>query len=64
MVPKPGAHIRILIGEPMLMPMGMDEHEVETSRLELQTRLLALQVDLDARTGFTDSEPLQYMPAA
>lgn len=63
-VPKPGAHIRILIGEPMLMPMGMDAHQVETSRLELQTRLLALHVDLDARTGFTDSEPLQYMPVA
>lgn len=63
-VPKAGAHIRILIGEPMLIPMHMDEHGIERSRLELQTRLLALHVDLDARTGFTDSEPLQYVPVA
>jgi lysophospholipid acyltransferase (LPLAT)-like uncharacterized protein len=61
-VPKPGAHIRILIGEPMQIPMHMDEYGVETSRLELQTRLLALHADLDARTGFKDSEPLQYVP--
>lgn len=61
-VPKPGAHIRILIGEPMQIPMRMDEHGLETSRLELQTRLLALHADLDARTGFTDTEPLQHVP--
>jgi lysophospholipid acyltransferase (LPLAT)-like uncharacterized protein len=60
-VPKMGAQIRILIGEPMELPARMDEQQAEASRLELQRRLIALHVELDARTGFTDSQPLQLV---
>jgi lysophospholipid acyltransferase (LPLAT)-like uncharacterized protein len=62
-IPKPGAKIRILIGEPMELPARMDEQQAESARLELQRRLLAMHLDLDARTGFTDSQPLQLIPA-
>jgi lysophospholipid acyltransferase (LPLAT)-like uncharacterized protein len=61
-IPKPGAKIRILIGEPMELPARMDERQTELARLELQRRLLAMHLDLDARTGFTDTQPLQVNP--
>jgi lysophospholipid acyltransferase (LPLAT)-like uncharacterized protein len=61
-IPKPGAKIRILIGEPMELPARMDEQQAESARIELQRRLLAMHLDLDARTGFSDSQPLQLMP--
>jgi hypothetical protein len=62
-IPKPGAQIRILIGEPMQIPARMDEQQTEVLRVELQRRLIAMHLDLDARTGFTDTQPLQWMPA-
>jgi len=58
-IPKPGAQLRILIGEPMELPARMDEHQSESARLELQRRLIAMHIELDARTGFSDREPLQ-----
>ncbi|MGH8322305.1 MAG: lysophospholipid acyltransferase family protein [Steroidobacteraceae bacterium] len=61
-IPKPRARISILIGEPMQLPARMDEQEAESLRLELQRRLLAMHRDLDSRTGFTDSQPLQLQP--
>jgi lysophospholipid acyltransferase (LPLAT)-like uncharacterized protein len=61
-IPKPGAKIRILIGEPMELPARMDEQQAESARIELQRRLLAMHLDLDARTGFSDSQPLQLIP--
>jgi lysophospholipid acyltransferase (LPLAT)-like uncharacterized protein len=63
-IPKPGAAIRILIGEPMELPLKMDERQTETARIELQRRLIEMHLDLDSRVGFTDSEPLQLTPAA
>jgi lysophospholipid acyltransferase (LPLAT)-like uncharacterized protein len=63
-IPKPGAKIRILIGEPMELPARMDERQTESARMELQRRLIAMHVDLDARTGFSDTQPLQLNPAA
>ena len=63
-IPKPGAKIRILIGEPMELPARMDERQTESARTELQRRLIAMHVDLDARTGFSDTQPLQLNPAA
>jgi lysophospholipid acyltransferase (LPLAT)-like uncharacterized protein len=62
-IPKPGAQIRILIGEPMELPAKMDEQQTESARIELQKRLIAMHLDLDARTGFSDSQPLQLIPA-
>jgi lysophospholipid acyltransferase (LPLAT)-like uncharacterized protein len=58
-IPKPGAQINILIGEPLQLPAKMDEQQTESVRLQLQRRLIAMHLDLDARTGFSDSEPLQ-----
>lgn len=58
-IPKPGARINILIGEPMELPAKMDDKQTESVRIELERRLIAMHLDLDARTGFSDSEPLQ-----
>jgi lysophospholipid acyltransferase (LPLAT)-like uncharacterized protein len=58
-IPKFGAVIRILIGEPMDIPRQLSEIQAEDLRLELQQRLLAMHADLDARTGFNDTQPLQ-----
>jgi lysophospholipid acyltransferase (LPLAT)-like uncharacterized protein len=58
-IPKLGAKIRILIGEPMEIPARLDEQQAESLRLELQRRLIAMHLALDARTGFTDTQPLQ-----
>jgi lysophospholipid acyltransferase (LPLAT)-like uncharacterized protein len=58
-IPKLGAEIRILIGEPMDIPRQLNEIQAEDLRLELQQRLLAMHVDLDARIGFKDTQPLQ-----
>jgi lysophospholipid acyltransferase (LPLAT)-like uncharacterized protein len=58
-IPKPAAQIRVLIGEPMQLPERMDERQTEAARLELQRRLIAMHIDLDTRTGFKDSQPLQ-----
>ncbi|HEX7417017.1 MAG TPA: DUF374 domain-containing protein [Steroidobacteraceae bacterium] len=58
-MPKPRAEIRILIGEPLEVPLGLDKTALEAVRALLEQRLLAMHGDLDARTGFTDSQPLQ-----
>jgi lysophospholipid acyltransferase (LPLAT)-like uncharacterized protein len=58
-IPKPGAKVRILIGEPIELAARMDAHQMESARLELQRRLIAMHLDLDTRTGFTDTQPLQ-----
>jgi len=63
-IPKRGAEIRILIGEPMeIAPQG-GELQNEQLRVELQQRLIAMHTDLDARVGFKDSEPLLSVPRA
>jgi len=61
-IPKPGSAIRILIGEPMELPLKMDERQTEAARIELQRRLIEMHLDLDSRVGFTDSQPLQLTP--
>jgi lysophospholipid acyltransferase (LPLAT)-like uncharacterized protein len=58
-IPKFRAEIHILIGEPMDIPRQLNEIQAEDLRLELQQRLLAMHVDLDARIGFKDTQPLQ-----
>jgi len=57
-IPKLGAEIRILIGEPLQIPQRVNEDQIEERRLELQRRLIAMHIDLDARVGFKDSQPL------
>ena len=61
-IPKLGAEIRILIGEPMDIPRQLNEAQVEDLRIVLQQRLLAMHLDLDSRIGFKDSQPLQAPP--
>jgi lysophospholipid acyltransferase (LPLAT)-like uncharacterized protein len=58
-MPKPYAQIRILIGEPIEVPPGLDAVALEATRALLEQRLLAMHTELDARTGFTDSQPLR-----
>ena len=58
-MPKPYAQIRILIGEPIEVPPGLDAAALEATRALLEQRLLAMHAELDARTGFRDSQPLR-----
>jgi lysophospholipid acyltransferase (LPLAT)-like uncharacterized protein len=58
-IPKPRAEIRILIGEPMEVPPELDERQAEGLRLALEQRLIAMHLELDSRTGFADTQPLQ-----
>lgn len=58
-IPKWGAEVRILIGEPIEVPPGLDAEGLEAVRAKLEQRLLAMHAELDARTGFTDTQPLR-----
>jgi lysophospholipid acyltransferase (LPLAT)-like uncharacterized protein len=58
-IPKRHAQIRILIGEPIEVPPKLDEEGYERIRALLEERLLSMHASLDARTGFTDSQPLK-----
>lgn len=60
-IPKPRAEIRILIGKPMDIPPQLDSAQAETLRLTLEQRLIAMHLELDSRTGYTDSQPLQAL---
>lgn len=61
-IPKPGAEIRILIGDPLQIHPRAGEAQTEELRVELQRRLIAMHADLDARVGFEDNQPL-WSPA-
>ena len=63
-IPKLGAVIHVLIGEPIPVPRQLDERQVEEMRAHLQERLISLHLDLDARVGFKDSQPLQVQQEA
>jgi lysophospholipid acyltransferase (LPLAT)-like uncharacterized protein len=61
-IPKRGAQVHILIGEPIEVPARLDAAQLEAVRVSLETRLLAMHAELDARTGFRDSQPLKAAP--
>ncbi len=63
-IPKRHAQIRILIGEPIEVAPRLDEAQLERTRSMLEERLLSMHAALDARTGFSDSQPLQFSPPA
>jgi lysophospholipid acyltransferase (LPLAT)-like uncharacterized protein len=63
-IPKRHARIRILIGEPIEVAPKLDEAGLERTRLLLEERLLSMHAELDARVGFSDSQPLQLTPPA
>lgn len=60
-IPKPRAEVRVLIGEPMDIPPQLDADQAEALRITLQQRLIAMHLDLDSRTGYTDTQPLQVV---
>jgi lysophospholipid acyltransferase (LPLAT)-like uncharacterized protein len=57
-IPKYGAQIHVLVGEPMSVPSELNEIQAERVRADLQERLIAMHTDLDARVGFKDTQPL------
>jgi lysophospholipid acyltransferase (LPLAT)-like uncharacterized protein len=58
-VPKWGAEIRLLIGEPMEVPERLEAKQLEAERAKLERVLLEMHEELDARVGFWDTEPLR-----
>jgi lysophospholipid acyltransferase (LPLAT)-like uncharacterized protein len=60
-IPKRHAKIRIMIGEPIEVPPKLDEAGYERVRVMLEERLLSMHAALDARTGFSDSQPLKVL---
>ncbi len=58
-IPKPRAEIHILVGEPMAVPQQLNDTQAEELRVALEQRLIAMHIELDSRTGFTDTQPLQ-----
>jgi hypothetical protein len=58
-IPKPGAEVRVRVGEPLEVAARLDETRTEELRSLLERRLLAMHAELDAKTGFSDAEPLQ-----
>jgi len=58
-IPKPGAAVRVLIGEPIEVPPKLNEAQLEAFRLELEQKLLEMHRQLDVETGFVDEQPLQ-----
>lgn len=61
-IPKRNAHVRVLIGEPIEIAARLDGAQLEAVRASLEERLLTMHAELDARTGFRDSEPLKAAP--
>jgi lysophospholipid acyltransferase (LPLAT)-like uncharacterized protein len=61
-IPKMRAQIHVMVGEPMDVPRQLDESQAESIRVDLQERLIAMHVELDARVGFRDDQPLKIEP--
>jgi lysophospholipid acyltransferase (LPLAT)-like uncharacterized protein len=60
--PRRGATVHISIGEPIEVTPRLDAQRTEEIRIALEQRMLTMHADLDARAGFTDTEPLQASP--
>ena len=52
------------IGEPIEVAPRLDVTQLNLLRASLERRLLSMHAELDARTGFRDSEPLRAPAAA
>lgn len=63
-IPKPGARVTIVAGEPIEVPAKLDADGTEALRLKLETALHAAHAEADAASGYCDSEPLRLEPAA
>ncbi len=58
-IPKSRAAIRVSIGTPIEAPARLDADGTEALRMQMERTLIAMHQQLDARTGFRDSEPIQ-----
>ncbi|MEZ5486983.1 MAG: lysophospholipid acyltransferase family protein [Steroidobacteraceae bacterium] len=58
-VPKPGATVRIRIGEPIEVPTRLSPDATEALRQRLESVLLDMHAGLDRHTGLRDSQPLR-----
>ncbi|MCP3920443.1 MAG: lysophospholipid acyltransferase family protein [bacterium] len=63
-VPKWGATVHVVFGEPLEVPRKASPDEREDLRKELEDRLLALHAEADEQSGFRDTEPLQLAAKA
>lgn len=63
-VPRPGAAVTILPGDPIEVPRDLDAAGTEALRIRLERTLIAMHETLDARVGFSDTMPLQAAVAA
>lgn len=59
-LPRRGAEVRILVGEPIEVAPKMDAASTEALRALLEQRLLAMHAELDGRSGFADTEALRF----
>lgn len=62
--PRRGSTVHIRIGEPIEVAAKLSAIETEAIRFELEQRMLTMHAELDRRTGFADSQPLQQRAAA
>lgn len=58
-IPKWGATVAVRAADPIAVPAKLSPEELEALRLRVETTMLRLHAELDAETGYSDSEPLQ-----
>ena len=58
-IPRPGATVRVRVGQPIEVATKLDEAALEALRKRLENSMFALHRDLDALTGYHDPQPLQ-----
>lgn len=59
LLPYPFAKVQIAYGPPIDVPSRLNGKQLEAKRLEIEERLIELQVLADGITGFSDYEPMQ-----
>jgi lysophospholipid acyltransferase (LPLAT)-like uncharacterized protein len=63
MIAKPFARIDLVFGEPVEVPAKLKAPEAAALRLLVEERLIALQAQADALSGFGDTEPVRVVTA-
>lgn len=58
LLPAPFARVDVVYGEPLEVPPGLDEAELERRRRDLQERMVALQAEADRLSGHRAAEPV------
>jgi lysophospholipid acyltransferase (LPLAT)-like uncharacterized protein len=61
MIAKPFARIDVVYGEPIEVPAKLKAPETAALRLAVEERLIALQAQADALSGFGDTEPVRVL---